>query len=134
MDSLKGTLISIMIFALFVIPALLDVMSMSIAVSQLNKVGAEMIQVIGSSSEYDERTKKAIEVAGRGLDKGKGEKGYAIEVKLDKTDYKLGDEVELTLKKNVTQFFNCEADTGKEGCNADFETKEKVMITKRGTD
>lgn len=125
MDSLKGTLISIMIFALFVIPALMDVMSMGIAVSQLNKVGAEMVQVIGSSSEMDERTERAIELA---------EERYGIAVSLNTSSYELGDTVEVGLKKNITQFFGCQEDTGREGCNADFRTNEKVLITKRSSD
>ena len=127
MDSLKGTLYSIAIMFLILIPVLLEVFSMGIAVSQLNKVGAEMIQVIGSSSEYDGEVDvdRAIKIA---------KEKYKIDVELSTKDYTLGDEVELTLKKNITQFFNCESDTGREGCNADFVTNEKVMITKRGTD
>lgn len=122
MDSLKGILYSVVILGLIILPSLIDVASMGVAVSQLNKVGAEMIQVVGSEGEYNKDTKKAVEVA---------KDQYGIDVEFSTTDYGLGDTVELQLTKNITQFFVCEDDTGREGCNADFIASERILITKR---
>lgn len=131
MDSLKGTLISVVIFALLIIPTLMDVMGLGIVNSQLNKVGAEMIQVIGSSSNKDANVTKAIEIA---------DKNYKIKVELfdaDVTgnppisDYEFGDKVGVRLTKTITRFIDCQDTEVGEGCLADFETTERVLITKR---
>lgn len=126
MDSLKGTLISIMLFGIFILPALVDVIAMGIVTSQLNKVGAEMIQVVGSSSSYDERTVTAKELA---WDK------YKVHVEFSDTDYELGDDVELKLTKKVTRLLPTPGEES-EGDEDDyfmigFSTYEKVLITKR---
>jgi len=136
MDSLKGTLISIAIFALIILPALVDVISMGIVTSQLNKVGAEMIQVIGSSSEYDERTTKAIEVA---------KDRYKVDVELYNPDskeaisnYTLGDDVGVRLTKSFTRMLpvpGSETASGNdEFYQSEFTTHEKVLITKRDSE
>lgn len=131
MESLKGLLISLVVFFLMVIPFILDTVSMSVAVSQLNKVGAEIIQVVGSSSEYGERTQRAIELA---------EERYGVKVSIDDTSYELGDTVNLKLEKEILNYFGCVLESeggnteqqGDEGCLVKFETEESVMITKRG--
>lgn len=131
MDSLKGTLISVVIFALLIIPTLMDVMGLGIVNSQLNKVGAEMIQVIGSSSNKDANVTKAIKIA---------DENYKIKVELFDpevsgnppiSDYEFGDKVGVRLTKTITRFLDCQDTEVGEGCLADFETTERVLITKR---
>lgn len=136
MDSLKGTLISIAIFALIILPSLVDVISMGIVTSQLNKVGAEMIQVVGSSSEYDERTQKAIVEA---------KKRYKVDVELYNpeskeviSNYTLGDDVGVRLTKSFTRMLpvpGSETESGNdEFYQSEFTTNEKVLITKRDSE
>lgn len=127
MESLKGLMIAIVVFLLFLVPAILEVSAYAISTSQLNKVGAEMTQIVGASSEYDSRVASAIALA---------ESNYNINVTLSTTSYGLNDTVQIQLTKNAPSFYGCLGPDGSgtmgNGCTVPFQTFESVLITKRG--
>lgn len=115
-----------LLLSTFVMMGVVDVASSSIVISQLQNTGAVMTQTIGSSDSYDDRVKKAIELA----------KEEGIEVKISNTDYKLGDKVDITLEKTIPRYLigNSEKESsgGYKGKTETFEVKNSIVITKRG--
>lgn len=125
MDSLKGFMIALLL-STFLMMGVVDVASSAVVISQLQNTGAVITQTVGSSGSYDDRVKKAIELA----------KEEGIEVKISDTGYKLGDRVEITLEKTIPRYFMGNSEKvsggGYEGKTETFEIKNSIVITKRG--
>lgn len=122
MENIKGLMVAILFVFLGLVPMMIDMVGMSVSVSQLNKVGAEMIQVVASSTSDEGKAQRAVELA---------EEKYGVEVVLDKPNYQFGETVNLTLTKEINSFFGGEEVVGMDGRVSTFTTSETVMITKR---
>lgn len=122
MENIKGLMVAVLFVFLGLVPMMIDMVGMSVSVSQLNKVGAEMIQVVASSTSDEGKAQRAVELA---------EEKYGVEVVLDKPNYQFGETVNLTLTKEINSFFGGEEVVGMDGRVSTFTTSETVMITKR---
>lgn len=122
MENIKGLMVAILFVFLGLVPMMIDMVGMSVSVSQLNKVGAEMIQVVASSTSDEGKAQRAVELA---------EEKYGVEVDLDNRNYQFGETVNLTLTKKINSFYGGEKVKGMDGRVSTFTTSETVMITKR---